>query len=307
MRPITAQPGHTEEETEAALRSGQFVFADCYTFEPKVGDKLRYTTAQRRVSVVPVDDVVRRSYEAQGVIITGLRVMNQLGVEVDQQEVNIDYVSSPIFQNYLTWPEALLQGKLDGARIRRDRYIAKAWDPNPMGETDWLGGMPMFNGLVSSLNGVGRQSASMSVKSDLVLLNIQMPQYLFETNCKNTWGDPICGVVQNDWAVAGTMGPAPTRSVIPWSGVSAHYNQGKVYVENEDSVTLIRTISRVDADNLYLSFPLDFDPMEGQEFTAYPGCPRTMDATYGCPKYHGSNWEEFFKGFPFVPVAETAL
>lgn len=304
MRPITPQPGHTEGEVTDALASGQFVFVDCFTIEPLVGFKMRYTTAQRRVSVVPVGEVMRANYEANQVLITGLKVKNQIGVEVDEQTINIDYTGANTYQNYMSWPQALLTGRLDGGSIRRDRYIAKDYGYD--GRTDWLGGFPMFLGLVSTLNTVGRQSAQINVKSDLVLMNTQMPQFLFEATCKNTWGDSICGVNQDDWAVLTAIDDTPTRTRIPWAAVTADYNQGKIYIDNGDAVVRVRTISYVDADAIYLAYPLDFDPYDGQAFTAYPGCQRTMDEDFGCPKYH-VNWQEKFKGFPFIPVAETAL
>lgn len=307
MRPITPQTGHTQQEVIDAMDSGQFVYADCYTIEPLVGIVMRYTTAQRRVTVQPLGEVMRQNFEANEILIKGLRVRNNLGVEVDEQSLTISYPSTPIYQNYLTWPFALMTGRLDGGHIKRDRFIAKEWGTGPGRRTDWLGGFPMFRGLISTINQVGRQSATIQVKSDLVLLNTQMPQFLWEPTCKNTWGDPICGVDQSDWSSIETIDAPPTRSIIPWSGADQNYNQGKIHIDNGDSVVRIRTISRVDAGNLYLSFPLDFDPFNGQQFTVYPGCPKTTDATYGCPKYHGVDWPKRFKGFPFTPVAETAL
>lgn len=303
MRPVEAQPGHTEADVEAALQSGQFVFTDCYTIEPLVGDAMRFTNAQRRVSVVPYGEVSRAAYEANQVLITGLRIKNNLGVEVDQQTIQLDYTQSPTFQGYLTWPNALITGRLDGARVRRDRYIATEWGTT----TDWLGGMPMFNGVISNLSDVGQQSATLNVKSDLVLLNMQMPRDLYEANCKNTWGDPICGVDQSDWAVSTTALTGSTRTKLNWAGASKHYELGKIHVENGDAVVRVRTVSRVvPGVAIYLAYPLDFDPITSQAFTIYPGCPRNMDDTYGCPKYH-VDWEQHFKGFPFIPVAETAI
>lgn len=301
MRTITPQPGHTEAEVIAALESGQFVYADCYTIEPLQGDKIRYTNYQQPVSVVPVGEVMGVTYRSNGLIIAGLRVKMATGIEVDEQQLQIDYASTTLYQNDLPWPQALLQGRLDGATIRRDRYIS-AGPGQP-----WLGGFPWFAGLVSNLSTVGRQSASMNVKSNLVLLNIQMPRDLWEANCKNTWGDPACGVTQSLWAVTATVGSSPTRTFLPWTGGDATYALGKVNIDNGDSTTRVRTISRADGTGLYLSYPLDFDPVAGMTFTAYPGCSRTDDATYGCPKYHGVDWPKRFKGFPFVPVAETAV
>lgn len=301
MRPITPQPGRTEADVEDAMQSGQFVYADCYTIEPKTGPTMRYTTAQQQVSVVPLGDVMRQTYGAHDVLIEGLLVKNSIGIEVDQQEVSISYSSSPnSFQGQFTWPQALLLGRLDGATIRRDRFIATDWGQ------PWLGGFPMFLGLVSSLDKVGRQSATINVKSDLVLLDVQMPRDLFVPNCKNTWGDSQCGVNQEDWAVIGTVGADPTRSIIPWSGVDPMYALGKIHVTSGvDMATRVRTISRVDGANLYLSYPLDFDLIAGDTFTAYPSCKRLKDS---CIDFHGEpNWRARFKGFPFVPVAETAV
>ena len=163
----------------------------------------------------------------------------------------------------------------------------------------------MFLGLVSALNKVGRQSATVNVKSDLVLLDVQMPRDLFEPQCGWTWGDVNCGVNQEDFAEVGTVGPSPTRSILPWSGATDDFALGKITMSTGDGVTRVRTISRVASGNLYLAYPLDFDPAEDDTFTAYPNCRRMKDR---CILFHGDpEWRSKFKGFPFVPVAETAI
>ena len=300
MRPITPQPGYTEADVVAALVSGQFIYADCITFIPKTGPKLRYTTAQKMVTVVPIGEVGRQSYTTE-VLVEGLKTKNTLGTDVDEQEVTLTYPDSPVYQASMTWAQALLKGRLDGALVVRDRYIALSWD------SPWLGGMPMFMGLVSTLNGVGDMSATMNVKSNLILLNRQAPAYLWEASCKNTWGDSGCGVDQGAWSVLAAIGASPTRSVIPWSGATDDYNSGKIHIVGGDSVTRVRTIARVAGGDLYLAFPLDYDPTAGDSFIAFPGCTRTNDATHGCPKYWGSAWPSHFAGVPFIPVAETAV
>lgn len=308
MRPITPQPGYTEADVLAVMNSGQFVYVDCFTFIPKIGDALRYTNGQQNVTVVPIDDIERQTYFGNQVLIRGLRVRNNLGIEVDEQQIEMSYPNTMLYQAMLTWPQALLQGRLDGASIRRDRYVAAAFGNDGNGGTLWLGGFPMFLGLVSSLTSVGRQSATVNVKSDLVLLNRQAPAFLWEPTCKNTWGDPACGVDQAAWVVHDVLGASPTRTVLPWAASSTDYNQGKIHIENGDSVTRVRTVARATATELYLAYPLDFDPVAGMAFAAYPGCSRTDDATTGCPKYHGDpGWRDKFKGFPFTPVAETGI
>lgn len=300
MRPIFAQPGRTVEEVEQALASKEFVFADCYTFVPKTGAPLRYTAAQQSVDVMPIDGgTFPVRYLAGKVLISGLLVRNTIGIEVDQQEVNIDYTGDISYQAQLTWPQALLAGRLDGARVRRDRFIAKTW------RGPWLGGMPMFKGLVSSLNAVGHQSATVNVKAELVLLDTQMPRDLFEPQCGWTWGDSSCGIDQNDFAQLGTVGAGPSRSVLPWSGADSSFSLGKIFMSNGDDTIRVRTISRVADGKLFLAYPLDFDPVEGSIFTAFPNCKRMKE---NCVTYHGDpGWKSKFKGFPFIPVAETAV
>lgn len=300
MRPLIPQPGRTVEEAEAVLASGEFVFADCYTVIPKTGAALRYTAAQQNVDVYPLDGVVTVvRYLAGKLMMTGLLVRNTLGIEVDQQEVKLHYAEDLDYQVQITWPQALLRGRLDGARIRRDRFLAKAWG------TPWLAGMPMFKGLVSSLNDVGRQTATLNVKSEIILLDTQMPRDLFEPQCNWTWGDSSCGIDQDAFAELGTIGPDPTRTVLPWVGATDDFSLGKIFISNGDDTIRVRTISRVADGKLFLAYPLDFEPVETGIFTAFPNCRRMKDR---CVFYHGDPaWKSKFKGFPFIPVAETAV
>lgn len=299
MRTVIPQPGYTEEDTLQAMESRQFVYADCYTIMPLTGDYLRYTTAQQSVSVVSVGGITRHRYLSNVVLIDGLRVKASVGINVDEQEVSLTYAdNNTAYQGQLSWPQALLQGRLDGARVKRDRYIARAW-----GEP-WLGGFTLFSGLVSTVDSAGRTEGKIKVKSDLVLLNVQMPRDLWEANCKNTLGDFACGVDLPSLAVVATIDDTPTRTYLPWSGSGSDYSLGKIYISNGDSTTRVRTVSRATSSGLYLSYPLDFDPVEGMTFTAFPGCDRTKDR---CPFFHGTDWPKRFKGFPFVPVAETAV
>lgn len=302
MRTVYPQPGHTEADVLAVLNGDQYMFADLFTVEPVQGDPLRYTDYQKDVTVIPpYETVLYRTFSSRSVNITGLRMKASTGIAADEQDISLSYPDTAgLYQNRMTWPQAILYGQLDGARIRRDRVIrADAQSP-------WVGGWTMFRGLVCGITGVGRSSASIKVKSDLILLDTQMPKSLYEPNCRNTWGDPNCGVNQLDFMVLGTMGASPTRSTLPWSGANADFALGKVHIAvSTDSTIRVRTISRADASHLYLAFPLDFDPQAGDMFEAYPGCNRTCER---CEFFHGDpEWKSRFKGFPFIPVAETAV
>lgn len=297
MRPIYPQPGYVEQDLHDLLATRQYVYADCVTVTPLVGPVMRYTTWQRPVSVVPVGEVNRYTYKADEVHFSGLRCKTGIGVEVDEQNLDITYGSGNLWQNWLTYPQALRLGRLDGATIRRDRYFAAA--PGQ----PWIAGVPMFVGQASSLDKVGGLSATVNVKSSLVLLNVQMPRDLFIPQCKNTWGDGAgCDLVQSDFSIQSVTGSGTTRSVLKTTAYNDTFSQGKVHIEGTDSVTRIRTILRATATELHLIYPLDFLPEDGTEIVAFPNCRRLFE---NCGDYHADPDEKFI-GFPFIPVAETA-
>lgn len=298
MKTVYPQPGYVEQDLHDLLATNQFVYTECFTITPIVGSPLRYTSAQRNVTVVPVGEGPGLvTYRARELIIQGLRASMGVGIQVDEQSVELSYVDGAIFQAAATFPEALRQGRLDGATIRRDRYFAERWD------TPWIAGCSMFAGRVSSLDSVGRQSATINVKSDLVLLNVQAPRDLWQPQCKHTWGDPGCGLLQADFVTQTIVGADSTRSIIKWAGVTDDFVMGKVHIESTDNVTRIRTILRVVAgDYAELIYPLDFDPPTGADVAFYPNCRRQFDR---CGDFHAAP-EEHFLGFPHVPIAETA-
>lgn len=301
MRTVFPQPGFSEADVHNALATRQFVLSDTFTISPLTGDPLLYTNNQQDMSIIPVyETVLRKTFLANSVLIAGLRMKASIGIEVDEQEISIEYGLNPLaYQGNLSWPQALQQGRLDGAIVRRDRYIRLHH------ETPWIGGWTMFRGRVAGVNKVGRSKATMKVKSDLILLDTQMPRDLFEPNCKNNWGDPNCGVDQSAYAVTGSVASGSTRSVVKWVSATPDYALGKILIANGDGVIRIRTISRVNGTELQLAYPLDFEPATGLSFTAYPGCSRTASACLG---FHGDpDWKTRFKGFPYIPVAEAAV
>lgn len=298
MRAVYAQPGHTEAELHALLATKQFVIADCFTITPLQGQPMRFTTAQQNVSVVPVGEVNRQTYFANKVGIKGLKSQIGIGVEVDEQTVEVSYGPGNLWQETIPFPKALLLGRADGAIVNRERFIAPAWGR----PTDFIAGVPMFSGEVAHLSMVGRMSATLNVKSALVKLNTKMPRDLWQPKCKNIWGDPTCGLDQDAFAVSDVTLTGTTRAIIKTTACNDSFAQGKLHIESTDNVTRVRTILRASTTELHLIFPLDFTPDIGTDFVAYPNCRRLFE---NCGDYHASP-EEAFIGFPFVPVAETA-
>lgn len=296
MREIIPQPGYVAQDIRDLLFTKQFVFADLFTLHTKYDDKLRYCTAQKDVNIFPLDEptpVLRRNYSASGLKIQGLILKIGTGVEVDEQEATLQYDTNLTYKG-LKIQDALRLSRFDGTRIRRDRVYAPYWG------APWLGGVQMFGGRLSTIDNIGRISASLKVKSDLLLLNVSMPRNLFQPSCLHTIFDPGCTLNRASYATAGTTEVGSTSSAIKWTPASADYAQGRIDINDGSGVLQIRTIQRVVGDTMYLSYPLDFEPTDGMLFTAYPGCSRIYNR---CDDF--SNTANF-RGFPFVPVAETA-
>lgn len=298
MRTVYLQPGYTESDFYDLLGSRLFVYADCYTITLQTGEVIRTTSAQQDVNINPVGDPLIRRFVAGDILVEGLKFKVGVGVEVDEQSVRIVYRDDSVVPDRLTpMLVALRRGDFDGSRITKDRYYAASW-----GEP-WVGGYRLFSGRVASINGIGRTEADVNVRSDLALLNINMPHNIFQPSCLHVVYDSGCKLVKETFAVTGTIEAGSNNRLIVWPGASSTslpLDQGVIYIENQDNVTFSRTIRRVVGSNIYLSFPLDFVPQVGMEFTAYPGCPRTYAS---CGAFGNT---ANFKGFPFVPKAETA-
>lgn len=297
-RLVTPQGAYLASDFDALLATRQFVVANLFTITPLQGSPVRLTDAQEDVTVVGWNGSVAYTYSARQAVISGLRARSTIGVQVDEQDITIAYSQTTLFQNWQPWPQVLLQGRLDGARISRDWAVAPAFG------APWVGVVRMFDGLVSALDSVGRSEAKLKVKSDLERLNIMMPRDLYTPVCKNTLGDSKCGINLPGLGVLGTAGAGATTTRIPWASSSSAYAFGKIHITNGDSVTRVRTVLKADASSLTLCYPLDFTPTAATQFTAFPGCNRSAAR---CQVIQGATWANRFGGTPYVPVVETAF
>lgn len=295
MRPITPQPGYTEDDLKALLATKRFAFTDCFTILNKDLEVLRYCTTAKDVEIEnPVDgEPGPVIFNSKTVLVSGLKLEIGVGVEVDEQTMRMDFPQDAEYRG-LPFPTAIRYGRFDGGTIRRDRYFCER-----LGEP-WIAGCPLFVGKTSTADKIGRSFAELKVKSDLVLLKMPMPRKLFQPQCLHTLFDPGCGLDKTAFEQTGTTETGSTASVINWAGATAGLVAGTVYVEDAGGVTLVRTIESVSGHAVTLTYPLDFVPPVGTHFKMYPGCVRTFAR---CGDF--SNTANY-QGFPFIPVAETA-
>lgn len=284
-----------------ALRAdpdAQAIAADCYTFTLRSGLILTYTNAD-----VPIT-LNSYVYLANSILVDGVRFKCSVGLEVDQQQITIaarlvDTVGGAPFL------QALRNGAFDGCEIQRDRAFLNSWSPSDCANP--IGSVILFKGRIGTVDSIGRTTAQITVNSDLVLLDLQMPRNTYSPFCQHVLYDSGCGAnggpVKSAFAVPGTVGAGSTFSVINWTGSIAELIQGTITFSSGVNSGVSANIKYVSAGAyLVLSYPLQSVPSPGDAFTAYWGCDHTQ-ATCTFKFNNVAN----FRGFPYVPTPTYTL
>jgi hypothetical protein len=261
------------------------------------------------------------TYLATGPLVSGLRYKASVGFEVDKQQLTIAARSTDLV-NGVPFLQALRDGAFDGAAVQRDRVFLRVPSAlvgsNAIGgftigvnAIDYLvsvgagavvGGVTMFKGRISTVDSVGRTQATVTVASDLVILDYDMPRNLFSPTCVHMLYDSGCGVVRGTYAAAGIAAAGSTASTIRTSVAAAQHAQGSLVFSSGANANVRATIKSVSAGvGFGLMYPLPFAPSAGDAFTVYAGCDHTL-AT--CQARFGN--KSNFRGFPFVPPIELA-
>src|SRR5271165_975569 len=208
-----------------AAPDAPIAFAECFTFITTTGTQYTWTNVDYPVTYSG------STFLANGPLVQGLKYKGTIGLEVDKQQITISARPTDTI-NGAPFLIALRDGAFDGAPVYRDRVFLTA----PNGTV--VGGVRMFQGRVSTVDNVGRTSATLTVASDLVILDYDMPRNLFSPTCVHTLYDAGCGVIRGTYSASGTAGsgsgggtiffggPAPLPAV---PGASpAGYAQGSV-------------------------------------------------------------------------------
>jgi len=226
--------------------------------------------------------------------ISGLRARQSIGVKVDEQTIAMTPAEGT---EILGVParKAILEGVLDGAKVRRDRYYYADW-----GEPT-QGGATKFLGFVGTFTSMGRMDSTLKVKSALVRLDQPMPRHLTSPTCLNRVFDAGCGLDPDAHTVHTTVGVGATTTFIPLAAPSADYALGRIFFEDLGVVGYWRAIKSSDGTGVSLYQPLPQAPAAGENVAILPGCDRRKAG--GCTRL--SNTDRF-RGFEHVPQAEKA-
>lgn len=269
----------------------QFACADLFTIIQRNGNTLRFTTADVQITS---GGFSFNPYAAQ---VSGLRYRVVMGLETDEQTMTIAVDrSNANFLGGVPMLDAIQKGALDGARIKRERCYLDGFNNAAVGS------IVLFSGIVASVERVVRTHAELKVKSDLYLLDVQMPRNKYQAACLNTLYDSQCTVDKVANTFAGVVGAGSTKQVVNWSGATAGvFWQGTITFITGQNAGHTRTIKNSTGTSFELHYPLMFTPAPGDTFAASYGCDKTM-ATCGTRFTNIDN----FRGFPFIPPSEMA-
>lgn len=290
----------------ALLASRKFAAADLYTFTLIGGGVLRYTSYDVDVTVGG------NTWSAGGT--TGPffdRTDNKakchwkIGIAVDQ--LIFDVIPGAAQVNGQPFLAAVRQRVFAGAELELDRaFFAPPGAGAPLSIPGATGTLVLFVGRVAEVN-FSRTAATFNVNSHLELLNQNLPRNLYQAPCINTLFDASCALNRASFAVSGTVAAGSTPFVVDatLAQASGYFDQGSIVFTSGANNGVSRSVKSYSIGTpgmLVLLSPLPNVPAPGDTFTAYPGCDKTQ-AT--CTNKF-SNLVNF-RGFPYVPVPETAV
>lgn len=287
----------TNSTLNAILASPEFIVVDGYTITLNDGTILRYTSGDK--------DIVYsgHTYLSGGVndaIFNG--GMNatlhwKTGLEVDTLNLEVAPRGGTI-EGY-DWFSAVRVGLLDGAQFNLGRFYMSTY-----GDTS-AGILTVFNGLVGEIQ-IDRMIVNLTINGYTELFNQPLPRNLYQANCLNTLYDSACTLNQASYAISGTVSSSSTGIAINCglSQSSGYFDLGKFKMTSGVNNGLWRTVKTYvngSPSVINIGIPFYTPPSNGDTFTIYPGCDKTMSTCSG--KF--SNLANF-RGFPFIPENSTA-
>jgi uncharacterized phage protein (TIGR02218 family) len=268
------------------------LMTDTFTFTLRSGLVLCYTNLDVTFSYAG------NTYLGNAILIDGLKYRAAVGLEVDQQQITVAARATDTITAGAPFLQALRDGAFDGAEIVRSRVFFS----DRLGGTA-IGSVLLFKGRLGVVDEIGRTSAKLTVNSDLVLLDIDMPRNVYQPTCLHTLYDSGCTLVKNAFGTAGVVSSGSTASVINWSGAAANFQQGSITFTSGVNAGVTATVGSVTAGtSLTLCYPLASTPAPGDGFTVYYGC----DHTRGTCQSKFNNLTNF-RGFPYVPPPQMAI
>jgi uncharacterized phage protein (TIGR02218 family) len=277
-----------------ASPDAQLLMADAFLFTLQGGSTLAYTNIDVTFTYAGV------TYLANSILVDGLKYKAAIGLEADQQQITVAARSTDTISGGAPFLQALRDGSFDGCEIVRYRVFFS----DRLGGTA-IGATMLFKGRLGNIDEIGRTSAKLTVNSDLVLLDIDMPRNMYQPTCLHTLYDSGCTLSKTSpsFSSSGAVGAGSTASIIYWSLANANFAQGTITFTSGVLTGVTATVGSVaNGSSLNLINPLQSVPAPGDGFTVYFGCDHTLTTCQA--KFNNL---VNFRGFPYVPPPQMAI
>jgi uncharacterized phage protein (TIGR02218 family) len=278
------------------LESRQFWSAALFTFTLADGTVLRYCLGDA--------DIVAHgaTYSAGGATGPYFQQQSQYPEVVQRRGLDVSTMTFDALPGQATvygvpFMTALWLGLFDGATFAYERAFMPTY-----GDTS-VGTVLMFLGRVGDIEAT-RASATFHINSHLELLTQPFPRNLFQPGCVNTLYDASCGLNAAAYVTSGVAADGSTTKTIATNGgpPAGYLDLGKVIFTSGANAGVGRTIKSWDGSTISLIAPLPATPQPGDWFEIWPGCDKTRSRCQGV-----FNNIANFRGFPYVPAAETSI
>lgn len=294
-------------------------FVDCFRFEFPFGDPgpttvLRLTSAEINVTVTTDLDAAQvwQAYRTQPVRDT---VTVRVGVDVDTLGVTLspflgDGTLDVFTGSALALTQAAGFGLFDGAEFALYRAVLSA--PPVLNATpDIRGVVKLFAGQVAEAR-VTDHEIDMDIESALQDLQRTLPRNILQPGCLNTLYDDVCAISRTatiggnalfftSTVIAGFSNTAVvSMNAAPPQG-SNFFDLGYLQIDAGPFKGIRRSIKRQNGQVVELIEPLPFMLDNGQAVRLQRGCAKDLPT---CTTVFQNR--DRFRGFPYVPVPDTA-
>lgn len=226
------------------------------------------------------------------------QIAQRAGLQVSQLQFSV--IPGTATVKGVSFKRAVIIGLFDGAVMKLKRAAMPTYgDTSP-------GIVTMFTGRVGSISEARGEGVRFSVNSHLELLDQNIPRNLFLSGCIWTLYDAGCTLNSGSFAQTGSVASGSTSLILNVSMGQAdgYFSLGKITFTsgaNSGLTVGIRKYLHGSPGTLVLTQPLPNAPSTGDTFTAYAGCDKTQST---CANKFDNL--ENFRGFPYIPIPETA-
>jgi uncharacterized phage protein (TIGR02218 family) len=232
------------------------------------------------------------------------KMHQKIGLEVDT--LIFDTIPGASLIDGVPFLVAARQGVFDGATLT---YSGSYWPQQAYTPLVQPTGIVIkFVGRVAEVD-ISKSLVTFTINSHLELLNMNMPRNLWQSGCVNTLYDASCALNQASFGTAGTVASPLGANGASFNTTLAqadhYFDLGVVTFTSGANGGISRTVKSYfngSPGSVFLISPFPNTAQIGDTFTIYPGCDKAQATCI----FKFNNLANF-RGFPFVPINETAV